>query len=1014
MLKWLIPSDQAIDYDADLESDRTKAVDNTCTWIFGTDEYEDWMSTELSKICWVHGIPGCGKSTLVASTCRSVSEDHGQVVHFFFRPDSSFSAAFALSCLTHQMLYMSDTVFEALRPKYEKTRAPTVQSHTTATAVFKIALKAFGDCIIFLDALDNCKDRGALLNVLTQLVVEMPFGIKIFCSSRDEHDILRTLSDSPSVLEIPVSKDKIKQEISTFIRITVNQNADLIEKLKDHPEALEYIISQLCDGAQGMFLLPKYFIEDLSAMTDIEQMYNFMNDLPRDVQSYYLQIVSGMDSRYWNLARKVFTWTAWARRPLSLAELDQVLCIDHPDYLSLRQDIKRALGCLVTLENDLVRLSHDSVRRFVLESSAFKSSQIYRHLVPSKPGDDIAEACAKFVFMGTYKRPASPDHRFAGQRAALFRETCPFLEYASYNWVFHWSMTSKPLRLLPSVVRFFESYQLLDWVESVGHFLISEGFETIISTLRNFLVKLQLGIQRRHKVKDDLIRAWLHLFRLRKISGRLSKLSTFLNSWDATIRNFPDEIHILAPLLETSFSAHKLQDVLITRHPQRTDSAKLYNLLDSLTLPRSYDRFMLSDLHIFMWQSLMPSIPWNLSYVPLDPQRPEKIQLTSISITTSIPHGREGKDPAEVGSITVTTTLRKDLRVVGISWARFSEDKSQPLAIKSYAWSLAEDPRTAILYPFSWSHLGDDDPCRVDITITHAFRMSKCALAFTDDLQTMWTAGGTYNIRTGYHRPAPRLFTNSRMRALTFSRNCAIIAGVRDSQFLEIYDLPRLCRIAPPLCCIASYKGDCTLLGVSPLGKFVLFLEKLDCDDPAPDLLETPRPSHYAVSLLSHSGTRTVIWTDEQFSEARRQSPSRSPSPDRKPFSLEEYYNSGGLHAFSQNDTVLVLCVPASPDWELLGFDLQTSDIRNSCWSIEYSSILLGAGITSISFCPIHERRLYLLDSYCVMRSFEIVRSDVTSGSQISTVEGEDLPPVWTLIPQTSEKPVVTITLAQE
>jgi hypothetical protein len=110
----------------------------------------------------------------------------------------------------------------------------------------------------------------------------------------------------------------------------------------------------------------------------------------------------------------------------------------------------------------------------------------------------------------------------------------------------------------------------------------------------------------------------------------------------------------------------------------------------------------------------------------------------------------------------------------------------------------------------------------------------------------------------------------------------------------------------------------------------------------------------------------------------------------------------------------LVLCVYASPDWELLGFDLQSTDIRKSCWSVEYSSVLLGAGIMSLSFCPIHERRLYLLDSYCVMRSFEIARTDHTGGSQISTVEGEDLPPVWTLIPQTSEKPVVTITLAQE
>jgi hypothetical protein len=1001
----LIPKDAAIDYDAELESDSVRAVGNTCTWIFNTTEYETWISTPLSKVCWVYGIPGCGKSTLVTSTCKSLPKERKDILHFFFPREASFSTALALSSLTHQMVSKSDTVLEALRPKYEKTIASPALSEPAAAATFKIALMAFGHCYIFLDAMDNCQDRGQLLKNLKIILDEIPFGIKIFCSSLEEDDIERTFSGWSSVIKIKLTKEKIGADIGTFVRATIEGNAYLMEKLHDHPDDLDRITVKLINGAEGMFLLPKYFITDLSRLKDLAAMYKYLESLPSGINDYYLEIFSRLHPHYWTLTREVLTWTAWVSRPLSLPELRQILCFTQGEFLCLEQDIKRALQSVISLENGFVRLSHDSIRRFVRDSDAFKSSQMYSHLVHSAPEDYIAARCVKFLLEPTHGLRSSPHPRFTGQRPAQIRETCPFLEYASYNWISHWASASMPLDLLPSISNFFDSDRSLNWVETLGHFLVFEGFESEIYMLRSLLVKLQRKVERLPKTREVLVWAWPRLFRLRKISRKACELSTFLNSWGPVIQQFPDEIHILAPLLRASFSQHPAQDVLLTRSPGWKNVPDLYDFVDGLTLPLGCDRFLLSDLHVFAWPSLMPSISWNYSCVPLKPDEPGVVRLMLLSMATRLSRGSEGIDPAEVGSFPVTTGLRKDHRVVGISWARYSEDKSQPLAVKTYAWYLAEDPRTAMLIPIRWTYMGRDDPFRVDVTHTQAFRMSRCAVAFADDMQTMWTVGGPYNIRTGNHRPPPSLFIDSRMMGLTFSENCSIVAGIRDQERLEIYSIPRFD-------CVASYNGDCTLLGVSRLGKFVLFLEKLESKGHTAEIPKIAPMPRYAVSLLSISGTKTTIWSDDQDSPVEVAMRSQSTLEATESNSMGMLYNNGGLHAFSLNDKILVLCAYAWPNWKLLGFDLEATDIRGSRWSIDYASMLSGAGIMSLCFCPIHERRIYILDTYGVIRSFDVTRSDLPHVTDLSDLEKEGLPPVTTLIPESSERPVITITTA--
>jgi len=188
--KWLRPPDiKKIPYKADLAS-RSNAAEGTCHWLLENNRYESWRSSENSSIAWLHGVQGSGKSTLVAYIINHMRSKEEKIAYLFCHQDASISAAVRINCLTLQMI-KDPAVLQALKPKYDKTVGASLTAISTATMIFEVALKTFGACFIFIDALDECepKDRQAMVKALLDTVQKIPSGLKILCSSRNEPDL---------------------------------------------------------------------------------------------------------------------------------------------------------------------------------------------------------------------------------------------------------------------------------------------------------------------------------------------------------------------------------------------------------------------------------------------------------------------------------------------------------------------------------------------------------------------------------------------------------------------------------------------------------------------------------------------------------------------------------------------------------------------------------------------------------------------------------------------------------
>jgi len=110
---------------------------------------------------------------------------------------------------------------------------------------------------IVLDALDECDEekRPDLLEALTEILQRSTNLVKIFVSSRNDHDIVCQLTEYPN-LEIQANKNHedivkfVHSEIEHSMRIRKATFGTISTTLKQR------VIQVLCDGAQGMLVQP--------------------------------------------------------------------------------------------------------------------------------------------------------------------------------------------------------------------------------------------------------------------------------------------------------------------------------------------------------------------------------------------------------------------------------------------------------------------------------------------------------------------------------------------------------------------------------------------------------------------------------------------------------------------------------------------------------------------------------------------------------------------------------------
>jgi nucleoside-triphosphatase THEP1 len=246
-------------------------LEGSASWFLSKYEFWCWENFMRSSILWLHGIPGSGKTRIIATVIERLTKRHANVnttmLAFFYcarntdekeraEPDVVLRSILKQLCCTELDAPISKDVVDVYLANLrdaEKIGCDPLPLSLDETANLIIKLCNWKPAIIVLDALDECNNerRQKLLAALDCIIQKSKETVRILVSSRDDDDIVCKLENSPNIY---ISSSDNQADISRFIDQelgrSINERCLLRGNVTDNLRDL--ITTTLLHGAQGM------------------------------------------------------------------------------------------------------------------------------------------------------------------------------------------------------------------------------------------------------------------------------------------------------------------------------------------------------------------------------------------------------------------------------------------------------------------------------------------------------------------------------------------------------------------------------------------------------------------------------------------------------------------------------------------------------------------------------------------------------------------------------------------
>ncbi|QYS94974.1 Kinesin [Trichoderma simmonsii] len=376
-------------------------------WIWEHNEYKTWATSDNSRLLYIQGKPGSGKSTLTkyfGSNFQAWEPVTQQaiVARFFYsvrEGELQRSHYNMLLTLLHDILNQDEAFFyHRCQTEYRAHRRSGVRWDY---ACLKRLLRSLQDYLttnrfyLIIDAVDESDeiDRRDILNLFYELCSKMSHCVvKIFIASRP---VAQLEARRDQFLDFIRLQDETASDISNFTQ-------SLLDGLDFHhhlTQAIEYIL----DNAQGVFLWVKLIGEELIRLHEDgyseQDIFDLLKQLPTELEELYALMLDKMrrNKPCLTYGLKMLRFILFARRPLTVDELLHSLGIPdslEPDLnLNLSEEtfLKRIpserfiISCggnfIEVKERDgerIVQVIHQTVREFFLDTQGIPANTEFR------------------------------------------------------------------------------------------------------------------------------------------------------------------------------------------------------------------------------------------------------------------------------------------------------------------------------------------------------------------------------------------------------------------------------------------------------------------------------------------------------------------------------------------------------------------------------------------------------------------------------------------------------------
>jgi hypothetical protein len=358
-----------------IEDTKGGLLEGSYRWILENSDFQRWRDNQQSRLLWIKGDPGKGKTMLLCGIINELEKSMSKtgILSYFFcqATDSRInSATTVLRGLVYMLVNQQPSLIPYIQKKYDHSGKKLFEDINAWVALSEIFTNILQDpslegAYLIVDGLDEClTGLTKLLDVIMQTSSAL-FRVKWIVSSRNWPDIEERLMNTGQNLSLELNAGSVSAAVSIFIRHKVFK---LAQRKKYNNKIRDAVLDHLSLNANGTFLWVALVCQDLEKIPKLAILTR-LNDFPPGLDALYERMMKQIrHSDYTDLCNQILASIAIVYRPVTLTELTSLIDVhkDMSDDIESLQEIVGFCGSFLTVRKDAIYFIHQSAKDYLL------------------------------------------------------------------------------------------------------------------------------------------------------------------------------------------------------------------------------------------------------------------------------------------------------------------------------------------------------------------------------------------------------------------------------------------------------------------------------------------------------------------------------------------------------------------------------------------------------------------------------------------------------------------------
>lgn len=447
--QWLLPQDRQLQAQvAGRRSVRTPRAEFTCEWL---DRPLVEFARSRDRVFTITAEAGAGKSFLFGWILERLQRrvGHHEYQAISASVDSQVPAQATQIALVKTLLLQlleqnvgNVALFRCLANVTElgANTSSTQDAEDALWYTLDTALQGLENVVLVIDGLDSLEgDEEEIIEAfehLHEIATKNKNNVRVIILSRP----LSKPWPKPT-RQIAMTSQRTTVDVKHMVR------AWLISRNLGTKQEIEDISEQIAVRSKGSLTWADLSLQLLSKAKTTTEITTTVKELPSTTNEILARHVSSISLT--GDARLIIAWLLASKRPLTTVEIQALLELDtqkgvhQPRSTDIVEDIKKACGSLVIVQDKTVRFRNEAVRLQLLELSKKETKDTETALLsPADANKDLTARLLLYVKTCVNRNVDSSLDTITSREVDSLFKSHALLEYATRNWLSHFKRSS--------------------------------------------------------------------------------------------------------------------------------------------------------------------------------------------------------------------------------------------------------------------------------------------------------------------------------------------------------------------------------------------------------------------------------------------------------------------------------------------------------------------------------------------------------------------------------------------